>query len=264
MGNRIAGSNPALSANNYFYKICKYEIIWNIPNAMFNHFEQKKKLVFLFFKIYHKMFSEKFNKKINYNFDKTKWRLDLLNTIIKKKKIKNYLEIGCDQNQVFNLIDLENKVGVDPASGGNFRGTSDEFFKKNNNYFDCIFIDGLHEYEQVKRDIDNSLKYLNSEGYIILHDTLPDKISAQYVPRCRYKWNGDVWKAVVEIRTLPDYETFTCLIDQGVTIIQKKKNTDILKINEKFKNLKFKFFYENYTNLMRVRSYEEILKILDI
>lgn len=231
---------------------------------MFNRFEQKNKLKFLYYKIYHKFFSEKFNKTINYNFDKKISRLDLLNFIIKKKVIQSYLEIGCDQNQIFDTISVEQKIGVDPASGGNYRGTSDEFFKNNNVNFDCIFIDGLHEYKQVIRDIKNSLKFINSGGYIILHDTLPDKISAQYVPRCRYKWNGDVWKAIVEVRTWQHCETFTCLIDQGVSIIQKKENTDFLKIKIKnFQNIKFKFFYENYKNLMRIKTYEETIKILD-
>ena len=74
--------------------------------------------------------------------------------MIENKNYKKYLEIGCHNDEVFNKISIE-KIGVDPVSGGNFRGTSDEFFKKNKSNFDCIFIDGLHEYKQVKRDILN-------------------------------------------------------------------------------------------------------------
>ena len=71
-------------------------------------------------------------------------------------------------------------------------------------------------------------------------------------------------KAIVEVRTWQRCETFTCLIDQGVSIIQKKENTDFLKIKIKnFQNIKFKFFYENYKNLMRIKTYEETIKILD-
>ena len=37
--------------------------------------------------------------------------------------------------------------------GGNMKITSDDFFKQNKNKYDCVFIDGLHIYDQVKRDI---------------------------------------------------------------------------------------------------------------
>jgi len=51
-----------------------------------------------------------------------------------------------------------------------FRGTSDNFFLRNKIKFDLIYIDGNHLYEYVKRDISNSLKYLNINGIIVLDD----------------------------------------------------------------------------------------------
>ena len=53
-----------------------------------------------------------------------------------------------------------------------FRGTSDNFFLRNKIKFDLIYIDGNHLYEYVKRDISNSLKYLNINGIIVLDDYL--------------------------------------------------------------------------------------------
>ena len=38
--------------------------------------------------------------------------------------------------------------------------TSDEFFKSNNEFFDLIFLDGLHTYEQTIKDIDNSIQII--------------------------------------------------------------------------------------------------------
>ena len=38
--------------------------------------------------------------------------------------------------------------------------TSDDFFKQNKKKYDCIFIDGLHTYKQVKNDILNSIKFM--------------------------------------------------------------------------------------------------------
>ena len=226
-----------------------------------NKLEQERKLTFLINKVYHLIFSEKFSKKINFNFDKRN-RLDLIKHVIKKNDYKKYLEIGCHNNEVFDKIEIE-KIGVDPISGGNYRGTSDKFFKENVKNFDCIFIDGLHEYNQTKRDILNSIEILNKDGIIILHDCLPPSISHQRVPRTRYTWNGDVWKAIVEARTWEHVDTYTVLSDQGLGLIKKKKNSNVLNIgNVSFKKLKYKFFYENYSKIMRIISYDKILEII--
>ena len=230
---------------------------------MKNKFENNRKINFLANKIYHFFFSERFNKKINFEFDKSKSRVDLVTNAIQKKKYQKYLEIGCDQNQLFDKIENVHKIGVDPVSGGNYRATSDSFFDQNTNHFDCIFIDGLHEYSQVIRDIKNSLKYLNDDGVIILHDCLPDCISKQQVPRARYSWNGDVWKAIVEVRTWEYCDTCTCLIDQGVSIIKKRSNKKILDIDiVNFKKLSYRFFYENYAKLMRLKNYDDAINFL--
>ena len=226
-----------------------------------NKFEQDRKLSFLINKIYHLIFSEKFSKKINFNFDKRN-RLDLIKYVIKKNDYKNYLEIGCHNNEVFDKIGIE-KIGVDPISGGNYRGTSDKFFKENLKKFDCIFIDGLHEYNQAKKDILNSIEILNKDGIIILHDCFPSSINHQRVPRTRYTWNGDVWKAIVEARTWEHLDTYTVLADQGLGLIKKEKNSNVLNIgNVSFKKLKYKFFYENYSKIMRTISYDKILEII--
>ena len=50
------------------------------------------------------------------------------------------------------------------------RTTSDEYFLNNKFKFDLIYIDGNHLYDFVKRDISNSLNFINSEGIIVLDD----------------------------------------------------------------------------------------------
>ena len=47
-------------------------------------------------------------------------------------------------------------------------------FLKNTKKFDVIFIDGLHEYYQIRKDVINSLKYLDKNGYIVIHDLFPE------------------------------------------------------------------------------------------
>jgi len=211
-------------------------------------------------KIYYLLFKENHKGKLNFNFPQDYFRWDMIEYLIKKNNYKKYLEIGCDQNQLFSRINIQNKVGVDPASGGNVRETSDNFFEKNKDMFDIIFIDGLHIYEQVKKDILNSIKYLNDEGVILIHDCLPDSMAKQAVPRYKMQWNGDVWKAIVDLRQNADLEIFTCEIDQGIGIIKKNKNTSILKIDKPIEKLKFEDYYENYKNYMRIISLEEFKK----
>ena len=113
--------------------------------------EKLNKFTKVFKKIYYKTFIENFKGKLEYNFPDNFYRWDLIEYLIKKNNYTNYLEIGCDQNQLFSKVIIDNKIGVDPVSGGNIRKTSDDFFKENNDKFDIVFIDGLHTYEQVKR-----------------------------------------------------------------------------------------------------------------
>tara|TARA_B100000287_G_scaffold319420_1_gene303250 strand:+ start:484 stop:1164 length:681 start_codon:yes stop_codon:yes gene_type:complete len=211
--------------------------------------------------IYYNIFVERFTKKINFKFPSNFYRWDMIKFLQSKKQFKNYLEIGCDQDQLFSKINIENKIGVDPVSGGNTRKSSDDFFSTNKINFDLVFIDGLHEYDQVKKDILNSLKFLNPNGIILVHDCLPSSMSKQAVPRYRMSWNGDVWKAIVDLRCEKNIEIFTCEIDQGIAIIQNKNNTDLLSINKKPIELKFHDFYNNYKKYMRVISLEDFKKI---
>ena len=208
-------------------------------------------------RIYYYLFKDRFSKKLDLKFDKIKrWDLiDYLNTIY---KFNSYLEIGCDDDQLFSKIVIPNKIGVDPVSGGNYRATSDDFFASNKKKFDLVFIDGLHEYHQVKKDILNSVNFLNKDGFILVHDCLPRSISAQAVPRFRNIWNGDVWKAIVDLRTYTDLEIFTCLADEGIAIIQIKKNSQILKMDRNIYDLKFKDYYYNYKSYMRVINFAEV------
>ena len=212
-------------------------------------------------KVYYRLFVENFNKKITYNFPENYFRWDFIKYLHDKYNFNSYLEIGCDKNQLFSRINIKKKIGVDPSSGGNVRKTSDEFFSDNKETFDLIFIDGLHEYSQVKKDIKNSLKFLNQNGIILVHDCLPDSMSKQAVPRYRMTWNGDVWKAIVDLRQIKDIEIYTCEMDEGIGVIQNKKNSDILKIDSEVNKLMFKDFYKNYKTYMRLISVKDLKNI---
>jgi len=217
---------------------------------------------FKFNKWYHYIFGEKFYKKLDYKWNQYPNRHSIIQQTIDRKNYKSYLEIGCDQDELFSKIRIEKKVGVDPVSGGTVRDTSDGFFKKNNIKFDIIFIDGLHEYDQIKKDINNSLFFLNDHGVIFLHDCMPKNIISQAVPRARAIWNGDVWKNIVESRTKLEIDTYVVYADNGVGMILKRPNKNILNLNtNNFKKLKFKDYFYNYKYYLNIVYQDDIKNI---
>ena len=221
-------------------------------NIFFKYKYKIQKLFYLFY-------GEKFFKKKRYDWGKYPKRYEILQSIINIKNYKTYLEIGCDKNQSFSSIKIEKRIGVDPVEGGTHKLTSDDFFLKNKKNFDIIFIDGLHEYRQVMRDIKNSLKFLNKDGVILLHDCLPRTIWNQITPRINSDWNGDVWKSIVHVRTLENVDTYTFIADRGIGIIFPRKNRNKLSIknNTDFKKLRFKDYFENHNNYMNPIDFDK-------
>ena len=218
------------------------------------------KLKYYFRRLFYSIFVENFNKKIKYNWELFPRRYDIINKIIIKRNYTSYLEIGCFKDETFNQINIKKKIGVDPVSGGNLRMTSDQFFIENKEKFDLIFIDGLHVYEQVIKDIFNSIKVLKENGIILVHDCLPRKLWYQTPTRMSDTWNGDVWKAIVECRTLENIDTYTCLADEGIGVIKVQKNNNLLNLNlSNFKNLKYKEYYTNRESLMNIISVEKLI-----
>ena len=221
----------------------------------------KQKYKFLIKRLLYYIYGEKFFKRLDYDWKKYPSRSEIIQKIIDNKNYENYLEVGCDKDENFSKINIKKKIGVDPLQGGTLRMTSDDFFKKNKEKFDLIFLDGLHTYEQTIKDIDNSLKVLNNQGVVIIHDCLPKKIWNQIVPRVYGHWNGDVWKAIVHSRTYNHADTYTCIADHGLGIIFKRKNRDPLELKKDFKNLKFSEYYYNHKKFMNPISYENLFSI---
>lgn len=150
----------------------------------------------------------------------------LLNALIEKYNLKSYLEIGVNNPaNNFDKIKCEYKEGVDPAVKHKDVAsiTSDQYFPRSielGSSFDLIFIDGLHHADQVKRDFENSLKCLNDNGFIVIHDVLPQNERGTLVPRQTREWWGDVYKFAM---TMHDYgcEFKTFNIDNGCMVVSK-------------------------------------------
>jgi len=159
-------------------------------------------------------------------------RTDVINTLISSHGFKSYLEIGV-QNPVKNLykINCAHKDGVDPdpRAGANLCMTSDQFFKHYpDRKYDLIFIDGLHEAGQVERDIENSLRALNPDGFIVMHDCNPTTEQMQRVPRIQSEWTGDTWKAFVKFRQRTDLVMYVVDTDYGVGVVTRGNSRPLL------------------------------------
>lgn len=182
-------------------------------------------------------------------------RLNIIQHYIKETNCRSYLEIGCDKNQVFKHINVANKIGVDPRRGGTHRMTSDKFFENNNQTFDVIFIDGLHYYDQVAKDVINGLTVLNPNGIILIHDMLPRSEEEAIVPipeNPKGFWLGDVWKLAFDLNDNNDLNFNIYKTDCGVGLLSKKASYNKSSYNYKklkSKDLDWNFYVNNWSTL---------------
>jgi hypothetical protein len=221
-------------------------------------------------------------------------RVEVIKKIIEKNKAKTYLEIGVEFGTVFSKIKAKRKIAVDPElkiswkkkigdlpsifSARYFNMTSDEFFDQQAVMFaqkkiDVAFVDGLHVYSQSLKDIENCLKHLNEKGIIIVHDCSPkNEFSAASsreisVKAGEKKWNGDVWKAIVCLRsTRSDLTIFILDCDYGLGIIRKGQPENMLDYSlEQIKEMAYKDLAENrakFLNLKDISYFEKFLNTI--
>jgi hypothetical protein len=129
-------------------------------------------------------------------------------------KTDKYLEIGVETGYTFNNVHFENKEGVDPDPKCDNKNivqkTSNEYFASATDKKDVIFIDGLHQSDQVISDVNNSINLLNKGGMLFIDDILPLTYDEQLrIPKRHYyennilkygePWTGDVWKVLYYI-----------------------------------------------------------------
>ncbi len=181
----------------------------------------------------------------NYN------RIAAVNLVVSQFQDCQYLEIGCANNSLFDSVPVRDKFGVDPARGGTHRMTSDAFFEQNTQKFDVIFIDGLHTYEQVRKDVVNSISALNPNGWVLMHDMLPRNWTEHHVPNLSASaWTGDVWKVAFELAKTDGIELRLLKIDQGVAAFKlTKSNPQLVDMQAELIPTQFAYFYENISQL---------------
>jgi hypothetical protein len=226
------------------------------------------KILVEIFKMYSKIVSRflKFSDKFFFNHELNFYnRVAFINSVLNKFDLDKckYLEVGVDNNFVFNSIPLkmENKIGVDPQKGGTHRMTSDNFFQNNKKLFDVIFIDGDHSYKQARKDFLNSVNCLNKNGIIIIHDVLPRSYYEQKVPQMIDIWKGDVWKLIAEIYDSQSKKKIIIAnIDCGIAFIKIYKGFQ-LKKSKKYQKLDFyKDFLGKYFKILPIKNSQQCLE----
>lgn len=183
-------------------------------------------------------------------------RTDIIQSFIAKRNYKSYLEIGTYRNVNFDKITIDNKVSIDPdpEAKATYQMTSDEFFAVNQDKFDIVFIDGLHEHNQVYKDIQNSLKFLNPNGVIILHDCMPKNEKMQLWDNKSHQfeeWTGDTWKAYYKALNEINYKVYVLDTDYGCGVIDTSKPKPRLAHIVDMEELT----YQDYLNLKEENKY---------
>lgn len=218
-------------------------------------------------------------------------RIKIIQRLIRATDAKNYLEIGVNNGACFLRLKAAHKMAVDPAfkipagrklkyfvkNAANFNNhyfeqTSNDFFasKKEtlrNHKPKVVFVDGLHTYEQSLKDVINSLDHLEPGGVILMHDCNPlteeaaypaDSINHAKVELREYQgiWNGDVWKAIVHMRSLhPELEVFVLDCDHGIGVVRRGKPHDTLSYSAaQIKQLSYKDLELNRTRFLNLKS----------
>lgn len=94
------------------------------------------------------------------------------------------------------------------------QGSDDFFLWAGGQEFELIFIDGSHWYEQVKRDLENSLDRLAPNGTIVMHDTWAESEDLAK------QGSDEAYLVAEEMESDPRFQTFTLPIRPGLTFLR--------------------------------------------
>jgi hypothetical protein len=218
-----------------------------------------------------------------------------LNRLLSITKRRRYLEIGVQRGITFSRILAERLDAVDPNFGFDissdnrdgvnfFALESDEYFRRVSAgvHFDVIFIDGLHTYQQSRRDLLNAISLLAPGGVIVLDDVYPtdifSSIPTNSTDAIRFRrellpsttdgrWHGDVFKTLFFVHdNLFPFDYYTTPPDQGncQAVLWRSRSprlrTPLLKKDPD--NCDF-FDTRSLPEVFHFLPFDEILKILE-
>lgn len=145
--------------------------------------------------------------------------LAVLDWLHKNRRPEWYLEIGTASGNSLHCANCKS-IAVDPhfkilqpvVSAKQalhlFQTTSDDFFASNvasklGAVIDLAFLDGMHLFEFLLRDVIGTEKLCSTDGLIVLHDCCPRNFAMTnrvWDPSVTKAWTGDVWKVVPTLR----------------------------------------------------------------
>lgn len=227
-------------------------------------------------------------------------KADVIQNIIDLRRAKTYLEIGVADGSTFLKVRATRKYGVDPqfhirkkikrfvlnprnCFNKYFQMTSDVFFETQNpllvkHGLDVVLIDGLHTFSQSLKDLENSLRFLNPRGIIIIHDCNPPYEAAAYpansaehaaslnVPGWTGAWNGDVWKTIVFLRsTRKDLKI--CVLDweDGIGLISRGAAENMLEYSkEEVSSFSYKNLAADRIRMLNLKAMDYLQTYLEV
>lgn len=204
---------------------------------------------------------------------------------------QSYLEIGVETGETFVDIEAAVRTAVDPQfsfdtdlfADGNthfHRKRSDDYFAEmpSDEVFDLIFIDGLHKFEQVVRDLSNSIIHSHARSVIVIDDTVPSNVfsampdvgdSVRFRERAGVEdssWHGDVYKIVFYLHDFWPSLSYRTIIGSGnpQTVVWRSNG---FRRASRFDNLEVisrLTYYQLIDNLDVLRECEENVAITEI
>jgi hypothetical protein len=214
-------------------------------------------------------------------------RVAVLQNLLDRIPNPTYLEIGVLKGEVLHQLRAARKIAVDPEFRIPFpqrlrdrfsrsiiyrQMTSDRFFEHHGHILqdgiDVAFVDGLHTWEQAYRDVMNCLCHLNEGGVIVMHDcippnaaaalraTRPEEAQAMQHPEWTHEWTGDVYKAVIQLRSQRhDLQIFVLNCDYGLGIVTRGTAQETLSLDtDAIARMSYREFAADQDRLLNVKE----------
>lgn len=125
--------------------------------------------------------------------------------------------------------------------------SSEAFFSQSisdNVQYDIIYINNSHDCRQTYRDVGSALEFLSPNGVIVIHNCKPtnevigmpadqyQQVGREIKEKNHHCWTGDVWKAIVQLRSLrEDLRVFTLDCDWGCAIVTRGQPESMLSFS---------------------------------